>query len=73
MTLIVLYAQCWEACPIAIPPLSPLAGRLQVICVEDGMPEWICEICVCRPTVRDAIEFVKQVEKDITFPIKPLK
>lgn len=45
----------------------------QVVCVEDGMPSWVCEVCVTKPTVRQAIEMVKQVEKDLALPIKPAK
>lgn len=39
--------------------------------MDDGMPSWVCEVFACKPTVREAIEFVKQIEKDIKFPIKP--
>lgn len=46
---------------------------VQVVCVEDGMPSWVCEVCVTKPTVRQAIQTVKQIEKDLHLPIKPLK
>lgn len=44
----------------------------KVVCVADGMPSWVCELCVAKPTVREAIAFVQQAERDILFPIKPL-
>lgn len=43
---------------------------LQVVSVADGMPSWVCEVAVQKPTVREAIEFVKQIERDIEFPIR---
>jgi hypothetical protein len=43
------------------------------VSVEDGMPSWICEVCVQMPTVREGIEYVKQIEKDIKNPIKTAK
>lgn len=46
---------------------------LQVVCVEDGMPSWVCEVCVTKPTVRQAIHTVKQIEKELHLPIKPIK
>ncbi|WIA35729.1 hypothetical protein OEZ86_004131 [Tetradesmus obliquus] len=44
----------------------------KVVCVADGMPSWVCELCVAKATVREAIAFVQQAERDILFPIKPL-
>jgi len=50
---------------------AALFAASQVVCVDDGMPSWVCEVCVSKPTVRQAIELVKQVEKDLALPIKP--
>jgi len=36
---------------------------LQVVCVKDGMPTWVCEVCLHKPTLAEAIEAVKQVEQ----------
>ena len=41
--------------------------------MEDGMPSWVCEVCVTKPTVRQAIKTVKQIEQDLHLPIKPAK
>lgn len=46
---------------------------LQVVCVDDGMPSWVCEVCVTKPTVRQAIHMVKQVEHELRLPIKAAK
>lgn len=46
---------------------------LQVVCVDDGMPSWVCEVCVTKPTVRQAIHTVKQIEQELKLPIKPAK
>jgi hypothetical protein len=37
------------------------------------MPSWVCEICVTKPTVRQAIQSVKQVERELHLPIQPMK
>jgi biotin carboxylase len=46
----------------------------KVICVQDGLPTWVCEVMVARPTVEEAIEYVKQIEQEIqqAMPIEPL-
>jgi carnosine synthase len=36
---------------------------------DDGMPTWLCEIMCTAPTVEEGIQFVKDVEKSISFPI----
>jgi hypothetical protein len=43
---------------------------LQVISVKDGMPTWICEICVTAPTTEEAIEYVKGVEQKLKLDIE---
>lgn len=46
---------------------------LQVYSADVAMPTWLCEISVTKPTVRQAIAAVKQVEKvELHLPIKPL-
>ena len=36
-----------------------------VVSVEDGLPTWVCEVMVTKPTMQQAIDFVKGVETDI--------
>lgn len=38
---------------------------MQVVCVEDGLPTWICELMVSRGNIHEAIEYVKQIEQEI--------
>lgn len=43
----------------------------KVVCVEDGLPTWVCELMVIKPTVDEAIEFIKQIETELDIPIDP--
>lgn len=51
-------------------PLVPAGSK--VVCVEDGLPTWICEIMVIKPTVQEAIDFVKKIEASLEPIIDPL-
>lgn len=42
------------------------------VCVEEGLPTWICELMVTKPTVREAITFVKQIADSLDVPIRPV-
>lgn len=46
----------------------------KVVCVSDGLPTWVCELMVQKPTVDEAIAFVKTMEEQIqqAMPIDPL-
>ena len=37
----------------------------KVVCVDDGLPTWVCEVMVTKPTVEEAISYVKQIEQEI--------
>ena len=41
----------------------------KVTCVEDGMPTWVAELMVTKPTVEEAIEFVQTIEQSTEVPI----
>jgi hypothetical protein len=43
-----------------------------VTCVADGLPTWVCELMVVKPTVVEAIDFIKAIEADMVIPIDPL-
>jgi carnosine synthase len=43
-----------------------------VVCAKDGLPTWICELMVVKPTVQEAIDFVKSIEASLDIPIDPL-
>lgn len=46
----------------------------KVVCVEDGLPTWVCELMVSKPSIDEAIQFIKTMEADIqkNMPIDPL-
>jgi carnosine synthase len=37
----------------------------KVVCAADGLPTWVCELMVTRPTVQEAIDAIKAMESDI--------
>ena len=45
----------------------------RVVAIEDGMPTWLYEVLVTRPSIDDAIKFVNLIEKAIEphIPIEP--
>jgi hypothetical protein len=53
------------------PPPKTQAGS-KVVCVEDGLPTWVCELMVVKPTVDEAIEFIKSIEEGMDIVIDPL-
>lgn len=60
----------WTAHPDVLyaRPLVP-AGE-KVVCVEDGMPTWVAELMVSKPTVEEAITFVQEIERSIVIPVE---
>ena len=54
-------------------PLVSVGDR--VVAIEDGMPTWIYEVLVTGPTIHQAIEFVKEIDRRIEplIPIEPRK
>jgi carnosine synthase len=49
-----------------------LQAGSKVVCVADGLPTWVCELMVVKPTVQEAIDFIQQIEADLVIPIDPL-
>ncbi len=49
-----------------------LQANSKVVCVADGLPTWVCELMVVKPTVQEAIEFINSIEASIKLPIAPL-
>ena len=41
------------------------------ICVKDGLPTWLCELMVSKPTVKEAIAFVNEIADSLDVPITP--
>jgi hypothetical protein len=59
--------------PATRPPphtIPPQAGS-KVVCVEDGLPTWVCELMVVKPTVEEAIAFIKDIEAGMDIVIDP--
>jgi hypothetical protein len=48
--------------------LVPVGGKC--VCVEDGLPTWIGEMMVAKSPVEEAIEFIRQVEQELTDKIR---
>lgn len=58
---------------VPLPPCAgPQAGS-KVVCVQDGLPTWVCELMVVKPAVQEAIDFIKQIEAELVIPIDPAK
>lgn len=51
-------------------PLASAGSR--VTSVQDGLPTWVAEIMVVRPTMQAALEFVRKVETEIDRSIQIL-
>lgn len=47
----------------------------KVTAIEDGMPTWIYEVLVTKPSIEAAIQFVKDIEvaNEPSIPIHPAK
>jgi hypothetical protein len=43
------------------------------VCVEDGLPTWVCELMCVKRSVHEAISFIKQLEQEMVLPIVPHK
>jgi hypothetical protein len=49
-----------------------LQAGSKCVCVADGLPTWVCELMVVKPTVQEAIDFIKQIEESLDIPITPI-
>ena len=69
-TLAMPLMQEWQEHPDVLYA-TPLAMPGQkVVGPQDGMPTWVCELMVVKPTVEEAIEFVTAIEKSLQVPIE---
>lgn len=57
--------------PLPLCTVLHVQAGEKVVCVEDGLPTWVCELMVIKPTVDEAIEFIKQIETELDIPIDP--
>eukprot|EP00887_Chlorella_sp_A99_P005398 scaffold1.g5398.t1 len=46
----------------------------KVVCKDDGLPTWVCEFMLCKPTIEEAIESAVELEARLqaAMPIDPL-
>mmetsp|Transcript_14843 Transcript_14843/g.44835 ORF Transcript_14843/g.44835 Transcript_14843/m.44835 type:complete len:618 (-) Transcript_14843:511-2364(-) len=65
------YLKEWEAHPDVLYAHPLVEAGKKVTGGGDGMPTWVCEFMVTKPTVEEAIEFVTHIEHSLqgTIPI----
>ena len=61
--------QEWQSHPDVLYANSLVTVGQKVTSVQDGMPTWVAELMVRRPTVQDAIEFITHIEASLEIPI----
>ena len=62
----------WATHPDVLYARPLVAPGSKVTCVDDGLPTWVCEIMVVKPTVEEAVEFIQGIEAALDLPIEPL-
>ena len=60
----------WPAHPDVLYARPLVATGEKVVCVEDGMPTWVAELMVAKPTVKEAITFVQEIERSVVIPVE---
>ena len=61
--------QDWETHPDVLYARPLVQAGQRCTAVTDGMPTWVAELMVTKPTVEEAIEFVKSIEQSLEIPI----
>lgn len=59
----------WANHPRLIYARPLVEPQQRIVGPKDGMPTWLCEIMCTAPTVEEGIQFVRDIEKSIRFPI----
>eukprot|EP00668_Euglena_longa_P011715 GGOE01014130.1.p1 GENE.GGOE01014130.1~~GGOE01014130.1.p1 ORF type:complete len:597 (+),score=110.91 GGOE01014130.1:83-1792(+) len=59
----------WQGHPRLLYARPLVHPRQRVIGPADGMPTWLCEVMCTAPSVEEGIQFVKDIEKSVEFPI----
>ena len=59
----------YESHPDVLYARPLVAVGEKVTAVEDGMPTWVSELMVEKPTVEEAIDFVQQIERETVVPV----
>ena len=63
--------QEWQQHPDVLYCTPLMAPGQKVVGPEDGMPTWVCECMVIKPTVEEAIQFMTAIEQVTPQHIKP--
>ena len=63
------FLQKYEEHPDVLYARPLVAVGEKVTAVEDGMPTWVAELMVEKPTVEEAIDFVQQIERETVVPV----
>jgi carnosine synthase len=63
----------WVNHPDVLYARALVEAGSKVVCVADGLPTWVCELMVIKPTVQEAIDFINSIEADLDIPIDPLQ
>lgn len=61
--------QEWQNHPDVLYARPLVKKGQKVTSVRDGMPTWVCELMVVKPTVDEAITFVKAINAALEIPI----
>ena len=64
------FVDAWTDHPDVLYARPLVAAGDRVTCVDDGMPTWVAELMVAKPTVEAAIEFVQQIEASVVVPVE---
>ncbi|KAL3140541.1 hypothetical protein ABBQ32_005121 [Trebouxia sp. C0010 RCD-2024] len=59
----------WQNHPDVLYARALVKKGQKVTSVTDGMPTWVCELMVVKPTVEEAITFVKAIDAALDIPI----
>ncbi|DBA70287.1 TPA: hypothetical protein ACH3X2_012184 [Trebouxia sp. C0005] len=59
----------WQNHPDVLYARALVQKGQKVTCVTDGMPTWVCELMVVKPSVEEAITFVKAIDQALDIPI----
>jgi len=61
--------QDWQNHPDVLYARALVQKGQKVTSVTDGMPTWVCELMVVKPTVEEAITFIKAIDQALDIPI----
>lgn len=61
----------WKDHPDVLYARPLVEAGHKCVCAADGLPTWICELMTTKPTVKEAIEFVKAISDGLQVPITP--